>query len=164
MNTCAAIAYFEGQIDATQFGVVRNYLTSSRSPIGYVLHVKEPDMLARLAAQLDRALGSRSAPQARLHEAIDPLIAEGSLRISSREPQSSALPGVIVDPVSIPRSAPCHVIYLPPFYLVHTQGLFEGKFQADKSRGQSVEPPKTHEESQAQEPARKQTKDYGMSH
>ena len=76
----------------------------------------------------------------------------------------SSIPGSIIDPASIPRSAPCHVLDLPPFYLVHTPGLFEGKFQIDTSQRQSIEPPKTHEESQVQVPAQKQTKDYGMSH
>jgi len=48
MKNSPVIAFFEGQIDPTEFGVVRNYLTSPRSPIGYVLHVKEPDMPALL--------------------------------------------------------------------------------------------------------------------
>lgn len=167
MKTSMEIAYFKGQIDPTHFGLVRNYLASPNSSIHHVLHVKDPAMLPRLAAALDGALNSPVARLALVHKTIEPLIEKGTLKISSFDVQSS-IPGSIIDPASIPRSAPCHVLYLPPFYLVHTPGLFEGKFQADKSQGQSVVPPKTHEESQAQVPAqelvRKQSKDHGMSH
>lgn len=164
MKTSMEIAYFKGQIDPTHFGLVRNYLASPNSSIHHVLHVKDPAMLPRLAASLDGALNSPVARLALVHKTIDPLIEQGTVKISSREPTQSALPGSVIDPASIPRMAPCEVIYLPPFYLVHTPGLFEGKFQADKSQGQSLEPSKTQHESRAQEPVRKQTKDHGMSH
>jgi hypothetical protein len=164
MNSSVKTSYFQGQIDPTLFGVVRNYLTSPRSPIQHVLHVREPEMLPQLAATLDSALRSALVPQAVVQKALDPLIAEGSLRISSREHVQSPIPGAVVDPACIPRSAGCRVIYLPPFYLVHTPGLFEGTLQVNKSQGRSTEPPKTQEQSQAQGPAQNKTKDYGISH
>ena len=52
-------------------------------------------------------------------------VQEGSLLISSR-----ALLEIearfVVEPSTIPADAYCNVLYLPPFYLVHTPGLFEG--------------------------------------
>lgn len=117
------VAFYRAQIDPTEFKTVVDYLHGPRSPIQYLLHVREPAMLAELAAQLEGAIQA-SQP-------LEPLVLarlrEGSLKISSRQPLSLPISGAQVDPAQVPARAACEVIYLPPFYLVHTPGLFEGK-------------------------------------
>jgi hypothetical protein len=57
---------------------------------------------------------------------VNQLRKEGVLRLSARHPQWLADPNSSLDVSTIPDSASCQVIYAPPFYLVHTPGLFEG--------------------------------------
>ena len=54
------------------------------------------------------------------------MVKDGSLKVSLRPGLSLPDRIATIDPAAVPRSARCEVIYLPPFYLVHTPGLFEG--------------------------------------
>ena len=164
MNPLASISYYQGQIDMTQFGIVANYLTSPRSPIAHVLHVRDPSMLARLAAQLEAAMSAGPAAEARVREVIVPLLQDGSLKVSSRERQESPVEGAVVDPAGIPPRARCQVIYLPPFYLVHTAGLFEGTLHANKSRSLAAVLEESEGGSPVQKPSRKRMKNFSMKH
>jgi len=49
---------------------------------------------------------------------------------------------------SIPRRARCDVIYMPPFYLIHTPGLFEGTL----AKPTLAEKPKIKEQALRQRP------------
>ena len=51
---------------------------------------------------------------------------EGTLLISTRHPLNGSDSKRSIEAAAIPRRALCHVIYAPPFYLVHTPGLYEG--------------------------------------
>jgi hypothetical protein len=164
MNAPLNISYYQGQIDATQFGVVASYLACPRSSIAHLLHVKDPGMLPRLAAQLDAVMRPGPAPADRVRDTIVPLLQDGSLKVSTREPFEQPVPAALVDAGRVPRTAPCQVIYLPPFYLVHTPGLFEGTLHAQKSPRSLPQQRERQAESHAHEPSRKQTKDYGMGH
>ena len=58
-------------------------------------------------------------------------LTDGSLRLSARDLTINS--ERVVDARSIPRHAICYVIYAPPFYVVHTPGLFEGTLIRPKS-------------------------------
>lgn len=117
--------YYQSLIDPTNFGIVADYLRSPKSPIEHVLHVKDRLMLARLAEHLDQAMQDPDAART-VSVLIDGFIKEGLLLISSRHPLELSDPSRLVTASNVPRSSACDVIYLPPFYLVHTPGLFEG--------------------------------------
>lgn len=117
---------YEAMIDPAQFGTIARYLENPRSAIQYILHVRHRSILADLAAKLDGAMAAaRSKPDA-VSAILDPLLEDGALRISSRQELRFKDPNHAVLPSSIPKLASCWVIYLPPFYLAHTPGLFEG--------------------------------------
>ena len=113
-------------IDPTNFGTVARYLHHPQSPIHYVLHVKDESMLPGLAAKLDTAMAASQAGPVDLSPILNPLFESGALRISARHEARVNDPRHLVPVTNIPSLAFCQVIYLPPFYLAHTPGLFEG--------------------------------------
>lgn len=134
--------HWDAMIDASWFGLVAGYLASERSPIDTILHVRDREMLAEVADCLDKATGA-GGPAKGLPEALQTKVQEGSIKISTRSPNATLDPQTLVDPRSVRREAGCEVIYAPPFYVVHTPGLFEGKvmknsptFLEHGSRGQ----------------------------
>jgi hypothetical protein len=75
--------HYQTLIDPTNFGAVARYLQDSRSPIHYVLHVKNESMLPELAGKLDATMAPASARQAvSVRSILDPLFEQGMLRIS----------------------------------------------------------------------------------
>jgi hypothetical protein len=153
-------AAYEGLIDATQFGVVANYLKNPDSTISFLLHVKEPGQLAALAAQLDQALDS----PVRVRAVLDPLLRDGSLQVSARMPLPDSFPGIRVDPNKVQPKAECQVIWMEPFYLVHTPGLFEGKRQLNTTHAALKPRQEDLLQSETQEPPQRKTSAYTMSH
>lgn len=116
---------YESLIDATEFGVVADYLRNPRTPILFLLHVKSEAMLATLAGELDKAQHV-DVPPGRFPDPVEQHVREGSIFISSRHPLIFSEGRPVVQATVIPRHATSRVIYFPPFYLVHTPGLFEG--------------------------------------
>lgn len=112
---------YESLVDPAEFGLIADYLLSPRSPIEYLLHVRSIASLAPLA----EALHTRNdQPPWLFPKIVEDGLADGSLRLSARDLDFSS--ERVLDARSVPRHARCHVIYAPPFYLVHTRGLFEG--------------------------------------
>lgn len=146
---------FDSMVDTTWFGLVAGYLVSARSPIHTVLHVRDRDMLAQVAERLDRTLGADAALPPKWPEAFHAMLRDGNLKVSTRFPNASIAPTALIDAHQVRREARCDVIYLPPFYVVHTPGLFEGKVHRNSpkerehdSRGQTqaaTRQPKTKE-------------------
>ncbi|MHC1763411.1 MAG: hypothetical protein AB9869_03755 [Verrucomicrobiia bacterium] len=122
---------FEELIDRTEFGTVAGYLRRPNSPIQYALHVKERDQLALLAEVLDRELERGGFGNGHMPEVLHEMFAKGTLRYSSHEDQESPADPCRISALAIAPTAQCEVIYLEPFYLVHTPGLFEGKHDRD---------------------------------
>jgi hypothetical protein len=118
--------HFESLIDPTDFGTVAAYLRNPRSPIETVLHVRDRRMLATLAQALAVNAELPSGAGADGPLLVRRLLSEDALRVSSRARLGWCPPTSVVDVSTIPSAAGCDVIYLPPFYLVHTPGLFEG--------------------------------------
>ena len=126
---------YEMMIDPTNFGTVALYLRNPRSPIDHVLHVRDRAALAGLAEKLAPFAITGQTTPADLPALLAEPLKTGEIKISSRLPLTFATPEQVVEAASIPRMAGCEVIFLPPFYLVHTHGLFEGtlpKVSAEK--------------------------------
>jgi hypothetical protein len=90
-------------------------------------------MLVPLAEELDRleqSIGKPCDPSTLGPSLFMQLLKEDSLKMSawSSLAKNSCY---FVDPYSIPRSALCEAIFLPPYVLVHTPGLFEGALVRD---------------------------------
>ena len=112
-------------IDPSDFGTIADYLRSPATGIDWLLHVKSFDLLAPLAEALDHAR-HRDTPPWSFPERVEQGLADGSLRVTGRIPLLDLAPHERVEIASVPRQAGCHVLYCPPFYLIHTPGLFEG--------------------------------------
>ncbi len=127
-----SLNYYQSCIDPTDFRTVAAYLRNPASPIEYVLHVPSREQLAPLAEELSRAMEREAHPQTALRELVQRHLADGTARISSRQALPGQDPQHCVDAASIPGTAACDVIHLPPFYLAHTPGLFEGRLQVQR--------------------------------
>ncbi len=117
---------YETFIDPTNIATVASYLRNPRSPIFFVLHVRERTLLAPLAAELDATMDQPSPTGLEAIAVVERHIRERAIMLSPRPTGQPVDARVAIDIATIPGSANCEVIYLPPFYLAHTPGLFEG--------------------------------------
>lgn len=126
--------HWESKIDPTHFGLIASYLRSPTAPIDFILHVKNEPLLAEVALQIerDRFAGVPEAPP--LSPGLLALVREGNLKVSSLKDPGPMDAGAMIDASQVRSSAATRVIYLPPFYLAHTPGLFEGKVMRDAPR------------------------------
>ena len=119
---------FNSLIDPAEFGLIADYLRNPQCSIDYLLHVRSIESLGPLA----EALHTRNdQPPWLFPKIVEDGLADGSLRLSARDLDFNS--ERVVDARSVPRHAQCHVIYAPPFYLVHTPGLFEGTLLRPKT-------------------------------
>lgn len=114
------------RIESTSYGRIATDLRNPDSPIMFVLHLRQASMLVPLADELLAAIQRASVDPKANPGPVDRLIAQGQLRVSPRNPYWLADPASSLDVSVIPPSALCQAVYLPPFCLVHTPGLFEG--------------------------------------
>lgn len=176
----ARIHQYEAMIDGTDFGTVTRYLQNPDSPIQFLLHLKDRSLLAPVAAEIHRELNASEALDSQnVHlEILPKLIQDGVLKMSAREDREPQPPHHI-SARSINPAAYSEVIYLPPVYLVHTPGLFEGEHrqpnkaeptQSRKERRQQALAELEEILSQKQRsreqghPQESQKKDFGHSH
>ena len=112
-------------IDRVEFGTVADCLRSPSSPVDHLLHLKSREMLSSLAEEL---LGPRKTerPPWNFPVGVERGLREGTILVSSRHPFELNDPKRRVEASAIPRQAIAQAIFAPPFYLVHTRGLFEG--------------------------------------
>jgi hypothetical protein len=125
-----ARAHYEAMIDGIDFGTIARYLQHPASPIHCLLHLKDRSMLAPVAAVLERELEAGAFYNGLVPETISNLIKDGLLKVSMREDDGPKVPHYI-SAKSVNPAARCEVIYLEPFYLVHTPGLFEREHQRE---------------------------------
>ena len=116
----------ETMIDVTRFGVVVDYLQNPNAPIDMILHAQDRPTLLELARRLGEAYDCWPNPSEKIEGVVKEFISDGRLRVSTLEPMGPATSERTVELSSMPRAASCEVIYMPPFYLTHTPGLFEG--------------------------------------
>ena len=84
-------------------------------------------MLAPLAETVAREIQAGAFGNNVFSPSVMDLIRQGSLKFSEHDPWGLARSNMQVRVKDVDDSARCQVIYLPPVYLVHTPGLFEGK-------------------------------------
>ncbi|MCP5528153.1 MAG: hypothetical protein H7A47_15280 [Verrucomicrobiales bacterium] len=112
-------------IDPSWFGLIAGYLRSPRSPIDYLVHVKDRERLPDVAERIMQDLAQGGFKDQQLSPGLQALLQDGAIKVSSRLLLPSLGPDVAVDPATVRSSAPCEVLYVPPCYVVHTPGLFE---------------------------------------
>ena len=117
---------YETLIDPTNIATVASYLRNPRSPIHFVLHVRDRALLAPLAAELAAQMEQPSTTMHEVLATVDRHLRERAIMVSPRPSPQPVDARVAVDIATLPAEAHCEVIYLPPFYLAHTPGLFEG--------------------------------------
>ena len=120
----------ESLIDPAEFGLIADYLRNPQCSIDYLLHVRSIKSLAPLAEALAQR-AQMDQPPWMFPKVVERGLAAGSLRLSAHDLDFRSKR--VVDARSVPRHAMCHVIYAPPFYLVHTPGLFEGTLLRPKT-------------------------------
>lgn len=114
-------------IDPSWFGLIAGYLRSPRSPIDHLIHVKDLERLPEVAERIDQDLARGAFPARQLSPGLEALLQEGAIKVSARHPLENLDPGAAVNPEQVRSAAPCDVLYVPPCYVVHTPGLFEGQ-------------------------------------
>ena len=109
---------FERLVDSTDFGAVRRYLRTAKSPVASVLFAASKELLAEVATILDA--GNERSPGSRQRQ-LSWLLEAGQISVGAD--QRAEQNGVGVDMEAIPDDTRCHVIYFPSVYLVHVPGL-----------------------------------------
>lgn len=115
---------YERLIDGTDYRTMESYLRNRSDPIDYIVHVRDPKALSDVAAILDTAVASGKARPEDIRDLLLPFVEREEILLTSRRP--ILLPvGALVGPGRISDETFCKVICLPPFYVSHTEGLFE---------------------------------------
>jgi|CZKV01.1.fsa_nt_gi hypothetical protein len=117
---------FAAMIDGINFGTIYGYLSNPRSPIDLLVHLKNRDQMGQVALELAQTMDLFPEPRQMALPLYEKLLRAGELKISPRLVTPLFDRKYLVDPLAVPPDSMCYVIYLPPFYLVHTPGLFEG--------------------------------------
>jgi hypothetical protein len=117
---------YETLIDPTNIATVASYLRNPRSPIHFLLNVRERALLAPLAAELAAQMEQPSTTGREVTAAVEQHLMDRAILLSPRPSRKPVNARVAIDIATLPAEANCEVIYLPPFYLAHTPGLFEG--------------------------------------
>lgn len=117
-------AQYDHLIDGIDYRTIEAYLHNPATPIQYIVHARERAMLSPLAAYLDDAITQGKAAPEHIRGLLLPRIDRGEVLVTATRPLLMPV-GSLVESAAIPKDTYCQVIYLPPFYLSHTQGLFE---------------------------------------
>ena len=94
-------------------------------------------MVAPLAGTVSRELEAGTFLNGHVPASIGCLIQDGSLKLSMRDVTGHKKAPWHLAVGSIASSARCDVICLPPFYPVHTLGVFEAQWVAKNTKSQS---------------------------
>ena len=117
---------FTALIDPTDFGTIANYLRQPGTGIDYIVHARNKALLPELAEWWERAGQRGGLTVGLIPRNLNYLARAAQILISARHHSPLFDPQDLVTSTDIPRTALCHVLYLPPLYLAHTPGLFEG--------------------------------------
>ena len=107
---------YETMIDPINFGYVRRCLRQAKSPVCGALFVARQELLAEVASLVDE--GAPGALELRQRRLI--ALFEAGQVLKGTGPGQGG-----VDMEAIPEHASCHVIQMPPLYLVHLPGLLD---------------------------------------
>ena len=112
-------------VDGTPFGTVYGYLSNPASAIDFVVHVKDRAMLPLLAKELARSQSFYHQQRQTATPLFDQLLSDGGVKVTPRLLNSLFNPQHVIKAQAIDPQATSYVIFLPPFYVVHTPGVFE---------------------------------------
>jgi hypothetical protein len=117
--------HYQSLIDGTDYRTLLAYLHHPQSSIHYVLHVRTLPALIELAEKLDHPINSAPLTPAHAAEILRVYADRGLLKVTCRHPHAFPQPSALVPASAIDGETKCSVLYLPPFYLSLTEGLFE---------------------------------------
>ena len=141
---------YESMIDPARFGAVAKEANCPFSDIDYFVYVRDRSILAGLAEQLTPFTAPGRMKPENLPAVLADALKAGTVLVSSFQPLGLPDSQQFNAVDSIPRRARCDVIYMPPFYLVHAPGLFEGTLAKPKS----TEKPELKEQALRQRPSK----------
>ena len=125
---------YENLIDGAEFKTLNHYLNSPDTPIDFVLQLKTRAHLIEIASELGELFAREGEDkQEEFTGIMTKHMNDGSLLISSRDEMVAPFSKYSLPMDSIPTSTWTQVIYMPPLYLAHTPGLFEGIFTKETS-------------------------------
>ena len=106
---------FQSLVDHTRFDLVRRRVNRACSPITDLLFVESDELMCQLAELL-----TSPVTRANRHR-FTRWWEEGRVTVGTAAAPPGGWPadGLCLDLHSIDRQAPCDVLYLPPYYLVH---------------------------------------------
>ena len=119
--------HYRSLIAATDFRTLLAYLYHPQSPIDYHLHVDSRLTLLELAEKLDRPVDPTTLNPVWVAETLQDYTRRGQLRLTCRHPSAFPEPSVVIPAAAIGHETPCSGLYLPPFYLSLTEGVFESE-------------------------------------
>lgn len=119
------MSHYESLIDGTDFRTVVQYLNHPQSPIRTLLHVRNEKDIAKVAEVLEVDGRRPYVQMGGIPVSLKSMLAKGDLKVTHRGQFPSSPQECSLDARQVNGSAGCKVLYAPPFYLVHTPGLFE---------------------------------------
>ncbi|MGE3310691.1 MAG: hypothetical protein AB7O66_12035 [Limisphaerales bacterium] len=132
---------YDHLIDPTDFGTVTRYLKAPSSEIWLVFHVRERQMISKLAEELQRESAQTGARPGKFPLCVEQGIESGWLKVSARNSHAT-VPNQkeewFVRAEDVEPRTTTWVLYFPPAYIAHTPGLFEGQVMRSQ-RKQQVE-------------------------
>ena len=134
---------YEEKIHSKQFRVVARQLADPQTPIEAVLHVKSVALLAVLAEKIEM-LATNPRTTTELIRALEPMLREKAVLLSFAKETPAPLSEFSIPTSAIRPSAWSKVLYMPPFYLGHTPGLFEEMARQDQTANEICHVPQPH--------------------
>jgi hypothetical protein len=112
------IVNYELLIGIADFGTVQTYVSRSKSPVTGVLFVASRELLADVAMIFDASVAHN--PEIRERQ-LRWLFAAGHIVHGGDEGAERS--GLAINMDSVPSETVAHVIFVPPYYLVHLPGV-----------------------------------------
>ncbi|HAB15656.1 MAG TPA: hypothetical protein PLX89_00840 [Verrucomicrobiota bacterium] len=151
------LSYYQSLIDSTTVNIVKNYFNNPRSEILTLVHVKHEADLAKVAQTLSHQ-DPLDGAGGKIPTELKPLVEKGELKLSYSDPKLTSNDRSNVDSSKIPGQAECSVIYAPPFYVMHTPGLFEWHDQQQSSQNKEA---RSQSSPSSQQPSQSKSQEQG---
>ncbi len=151
LNFITPMSNYESLIDGTDFRTVVQYLNNPQSPIRTLLHVRQEKDLAKVAEVLAGDWQRPYVQMGGVPDSLKPMLAKGDLKVTHRGAFPNSPKESSVDANQVRGSAGCRVLYAPPFYLVHTPGLFEWHNQQNQKNSPAQQDPRNPQQQPGQQ-------------
>jgi hypothetical protein len=114
----------EEKIYSKQFRELVRHLNAPEKPVAAILHVNQAAALVTLAERIELLSANQKTPES-LIRSLEPQLHNRTLLLSLPERGPNPFSSFSVTSSAIRPSAWSKVIFLPPFYIAFTPGLFE---------------------------------------